>query len=133
MRKLLVLFLAVMVILSYSGLTYAAGSTTNVQQTGNDNEAETDQTGDNQTTTINQDGNKNKADVEQITDNGGEQTADVDQYGGNKNTVFIKQEQIGGGDTSLNSAVAEQNGSRNLIDQSIYAPGYNSGQHVSAY
>lgn len=94
--------------------------------------ASVSQTGDNQTASVTQTGSpSNGAYVVQLTDNAGPQTSTVLQQGIG-NYANVNMTEIGGGDHFLNTASLQQIGNSNQMWQSVYAPGYNSGQHVTA-
>jgi hypothetical protein len=89
------------------------------------------QTGANQVADIDQAG-INDAKVTQFTDNDGPQKSTVKQNG-LRNDVVVEQNQTGGGDNGLNTAFIQQIGNDNYGKQYENAPGYNGGQHVTAY
>ncbi|MBM7557718.1 hypothetical protein [Halanaerobacter jeridensis] len=122
MRRLLVLFLAVMVVMSYSGLTFAAGNTAEVEQNGT-HEAYVFQGGLNNEVTIQQGhpGNTPQGHVADVWQEGKGNIVDVFQ-GGHKNTVgamqFGKANKIKVGKQSYASNTIDilQDGDKNKAD-----------------
>ncbi|HDR50353.1 MAG TPA: hypothetical protein ENN90_01860 [Mariniphaga anaerophila] len=89
------------------------------------------QTGANQESTVDQAG-INDAKVTQFTDNDGVQKSTIKQNG-LRNDVIVEQNQTGGGGNQQNTAFIQQIGNDNFGKQYENAPGYNGGQHATAY
>ena len=99
------------------------------------NDSKVNQTGAEQKATVDQTGNLNVSTVDQYAEASsygpGKQTATVTQVG-TSNLADVDQNQTGGGGKTENTALVDQNGTNNKAYQTENAPSSNSGQHVTA-
>lgn len=112
--------LAILILLTTAGMLLAQGSS-----------ATEIQTGDNQVATTEQTGNGHVSYINQFTDNSGIQNATVTQMG-HQHSAEIYQDQVGAGANETNTAVIEQHGNQNSAYQSQYAPAGKGDQNSTA-
>lgn len=138
MKKLLTIFLVGVLVLSLSGLLFAAENVADVAQTGDDNEVDIEQIGHNKAE-VEQKGNKNEAAVYQEGNNfpsllGGWYYlgAHIDQIG-NRNEALINMP------TSSNATRIQQRGNDNKAQQSLGSTQHKStdfnrlGMHIKQF